>query len=255
MSFILVVIGMLFGVAPAPRNVQTATACWHVDLEQTVSEDDAAELGEQLMTRASYLGGSGDYLIKEGQIVLGLSNIAPVDFGIMNTTLIRPGELAIARVIADGQGAVPPDYAGKVIADVQQGTWIVPGVSIDMGAAPIEAVFVTEDYSMHPAVNLRLTPYASRAFGAFTTAALNGRTESWEDGHLLVQQSKPRIAIMIDGKVMSAPQLMSPIQGGVVSLSGLQSEEEVRNLAALLAAGPLKAQVEAMTGPVPCGAD
>lgn len=80
------------------------------------------------------------------------------------------------------------------------------------------------DQNGYPAVAFRFNPTGARAFGDYTA------------NHI----GEP-FAIVLDGKVISAPTIQSHIAGGSGIITGRFSVEEVTNLALLLRAGALPA--------------
>lgn len=72
-------------------------------------------------------------------------------------------------------------------------------------------------------------------------------------GELTSQNVNRRIAILLDGEVLSAPTVNEPIWGGNAQITGQFSDEEARDLALMLRAGALPAPLveveERMIGP------
>ncbi len=100
---------------------------------------------------------------------------------------------------------------------------------------------MTYDQNGRPAVSLRFNGRGGDAFGAMTTANV---------GH--------RFAIVLDGKVISDPNIESAIPGGTGQISGNFTEEGASNLALLLRSGALPAKlnfVEQRTVGAELGAD
>ncbi len=63
-------------------------------------------------------------------------------------------------------------------------------------------------------------------------------------GELTANNVNRRIAIVLDNKIISAPRVDEPIYGGQAMISGLDSDQEARDLALLLRAGSLPAPLE-----------
>ncbi|WP_299129574.1 protein translocase subunit SecD [uncultured Amaricoccus sp.] len=82
------------------------------------------------------------------------------------------------------------------------------------------------DQNGRPAVNFRFDPAGGAAFGAYTAANIG----------------KP-FAIVLDGQVISAPVIQSHIAGGSGIITGNFSVEESTQLAILLRAGALPAEI------------
>ena len=85
------------------------------------------------------------------------------------------------------------------------------------------------DQNGSPAVGFRFNPTGARLFGAHTSANV---------GQLF--------AIVLDGEVISAPRIQSPILGGAGIITGRFSIEESTQLAILLRAGALPASIKVL---------
>lgn len=82
------------------------------------------------------------------------------------------------------------------------------------------------DHNNQPYVGLSFTPSGSRLFERVTA-----------------DNVKKQLAIVLDGKVYSAPTIQEKISGGRASINGRFSTEEARDLAIILRAGALPAPV------------
>ncbi|ADO42503.1 protein translocase subunit SecD [Ketogulonicigenium vulgare] len=82
------------------------------------------------------------------------------------------------------------------------------------------------DQTGRPVVTFRFNPTGARAFGEHTA-----------------QYTGSLFAIVLDGEVISAPQIREPILGGSGSISGTFNIEQTTNLAVLLRAGALPADL------------
>jgi preprotein translocase subunit SecD len=82
------------------------------------------------------------------------------------------------------------------------------------------------DQNNRPAVNFRFNPQGARAFGDYTAANIGAP-----------------FAIVLDGEVISAPVIQSHIPGGSGIITGSFSVEESTELAVLLRAGALPAEL------------
>lgn len=69
-------------------------------------------------------------------------------------------------------------------------------------------------------------------------------TGAREFGQLTARNVDRQIAIVLDGKVVSAPTVEQPIRGGQASITGRFSDQEARDLALMLRAGSLPAPLE-----------
>jgi preprotein translocase subunit SecD len=83
------------------------------------------------------------------------------------------------------------------------------------------------DQNGRPAVSFRFNPTGARAFGDYTAANIGNP-----------------FAIVLDGEVISAPVIQSHIAGGSGIITGNFNVEETTNLAVLLRAGALPAQMD-----------
>ncbi|WP_270729873.1 protein translocase subunit SecD [Shimia sp. Alg240-R146] len=84
----------------------------------------------------------------------------------------------------------------------------------------------TFDQNGRPAVNFRFNPTGARKFGDYTAENIGSP-----------------FAIVLDGEVVSAPTIQSHIPGGSGIITGRFSVEETTNLAVLLRAGALPAEL------------
>ncbi|SMY09081.1 protein translocase subunit SecD [Flavimaricola marinus] len=82
------------------------------------------------------------------------------------------------------------------------------------------------DQNGRPAVNFRFNPNGARAFGDYTAENIGAP-----------------FAIVLDGEVISAPTIQSHIAGGSGIITGQFTVEETTNLAVLLRAGALPAEL------------
>lgn len=97
----------------------------------------------------------------------------------------------------------------------------LPAAAEPLVIAVVEATAGADAATGMPIVTLRLSPESAAAVGAFTRDNV-GR----------------RVALMVDGEVVSAPVVREPIAGDVVQISGnMARPEEAADLAARLASG------------------
>jgi preprotein translocase subunit SecD len=83
--------------------------------------------------------------------------------------------------------------------------------------AAIDSAKVRRDSSGNPAIYITLKKSGRKRFGEITTAHIN-----------------KRIAILVAGRLLTAPVVREPIHGGEVQISGNFTDEEARGLAAML---------------------
>jgi preprotein translocase subunit SecD len=79
----------------------------------------------------------------------------------------------------------------------------------------------------HPALTLRLNREGAARLARLTSANV-GR----------------RVALVVDGRILIAPTIRSPITGGAVSIQGFKSSEEAERLGVLLQTAPLPVRLE-----------
>jgi preprotein translocase subunit SecD len=104
---------------------------------------------------------------------------------------------------------------------------------IAISGADLKSAYPGSDQYARPIVNIEFTPEGARKFHAVT-----GRSVG-----------KP-LAILLDGKVISAPQVNEAIAGGRAQISGQFSNQEVRDLVIQLKAGALPVPVEVISNQV-----
>lgn len=179
---------------------------------------DAAVLANRL-TRA----GACEVVVSavaDGAVVLELATAEePMD---LVGPMLRPGTLAFFAVderLALGQ-SLPADRV--VMTDIDgQATYIVSRAPLLHDEALESAAAELSIYDEWT-ITLDFTDKGTERFGAITTDMV---------GQVL--------AIALDGEVLSAPRIMDPIVGGRAMISGGFSADEARDLAALIASGPL----------------
>lgn len=143
-----------------------------------------------------------------------LQKTAKMSFNLVDET-VSPADLE--------RGRVP---GGTIIADTKEGGKI----AIRRRAAVNGADLVDSQPSFgetgRPVVTFRFNARGARQFGEVTRKNVNRR-----------------FAIVLDGEVISAPNIQSPILGGSGQIFGSFTVEEATNLALLLRAGSLPADI------------
>lgn len=111
------------------------------------------------------------------------------------------------------------------------------GAGLD-GGSVINAA-VSPDETGKAAVSLKMNTTGARIWGEMTTAAFNDQ--------------KKQIAVVLDGKVVSAPNVNSPILSGDSQITGNYTIEEAQDFARILQIGKLPADIkiiqESVVGP------
>ena len=128
------------------------------------------------------------------------------------------------RLVADG-GYNPADVDMLPQTD-QPGLLPVEKQVMVQGEDLTDAQPGFDQRTSEPVVNFRFNIRGGQQFGAVTSANVN----------------KP-FAIVLDGKVISAPRILGPITGGSGQISGRFTVEQANNLSILLRAGALPAKL------------
>ena len=102
-----------------------------------------------------------------------------------------------------------------------------------------------DDQSTGYAVNLKFDNVGADKFGEATTKAFNGGVTSTMQG-----VGSGAIAIVLDGNIISAPNVNEPILGGRCSITGDFSQEEAQLLAAQINGGSLPITLHEVTSSV-----
>lgn len=102
-----------------------------------------------------------------------------------------------------------------------------------------------DDQSTGYAVNLKFDNEGANKFGEATTKAFNGEVTSTIEG-----VGSGAIAIVLDGNIISAPNVNEPILGGRCSITGDFSQEEAQLLAAQINGGSLPITLNEVTSSV-----
>jgi len=120
-----------------------------------------------------------------------------------------------------------PGLGNEILPSVNEGEgyYIVRSAAV-VGGDQLTDAQTDFDQNGNPAVSFRFNPTGARLFGAHTSANV---------GELF--------AIVLDGEVISAPRIQSAILGGSGIITGRFSIEESTQLAILLRAGALPAEI------------
>ena len=144
--------------------------------------------------------------------------------GLTEPIIQREGE---RRVIIELPGVKDPDAAIQTIGKTamlefkdEDGNTVLTGTDLK------DAQASTNQQSGQNVVNLEFSDECAKKFADLTTKNV-GRT----------------IAILLDGEVLTAPNVREPILGGKAEISGQKSLEEAQNLAVVLRRGALPGKV------------
>jgi preprotein translocase subunit SecD len=140
-----------------------------------------------------------------------------------------------ADVAAAQQGRVPPGSILLESADGYQPFYVVKRRALVTGEMLTDAQGAFDQQTGRPVVSFRFNGVGAKKFGEATTSAVG-----------------KRFAIILDNKVISAPNILNPITGGSGQITGNFTTESANNLAILLRAGalpaPLKVQEQRTVG-------
>lgn len=144
--------------------------------------------------------------------------------GLTEPIIQREGE---RRVIIELPGVNDPDAAIKTIGKTamlefkdEEGNTVLTGTDLK------DAQAATNSQNGQNVVNLEFSDEGAKKFADLTTKNV-GRT----------------IAILLDGEVLTAPNVREPILGGKAEISGQKTLEEAQNLAVVLRSGALPVKV------------
>ena len=129
-----------------------------------------------------------------------------------------------ADLAAAAQGRAPP---GSEVLPMEEGPTpfiVVRRRALVSGEMLTDARQAFDQQSGQPVVSFRFNSQGARRFGEATSANVG-----------------KRFAIVLDGKVISAPNIQTPITGGSGQITGNFTPESANNLAVLLRAGALPA--------------
>ena len=145
--------------------------------------------------------------------------------GLTEPIIQREGE---RRVIIELPGVKDPDAAIKTIGKTamlefrdEEGNTVLTGTDLK------DAQASTNPQTGQNVVNLEFSDEGAQKFADLTTRNV-GRT----------------IAILLDGEVLTAPNVREPILGGRAEITGQKTLEEAQNLAVVLRSGALPVKVE-----------
>ncbi|WP_370245730.1 protein translocase subunit SecD [Mitsuokella sp. AF33-22] len=144
--------------------------------------------------------------------------------GLTEPIIQREGE---RRVIIELPGVKDPDAAIKIIGKTamlefkdEDGNTVLTGTDLK------DAQAATNQQNGQNVVNLEFTDEGAKKFADLTTKNV-GRT----------------ISILLDGEVLTAPNVREPILGGKAEITGQKTLEEAQNLAVVLRSGALPVKV------------
>jgi len=143
----------------------------------------------------------------------------------------RTAKLTFNEVVRQVAGPDEAPGLGNVLlpsVEEGEGYYVVKRAPVVGGDQLVDAQ-TDFDQNGNPAVSFRFNPTGARLFGAHTSSNVN-----------------QLFAIVLDDEVISAPRIQSPILGGSGIITGRFSIEESTQLAILLRAGALPAEIKVL---------
>ena len=200
--------------------------------ERSISADTLDQAVEVIRKRVDQFGVSEPVITPQGadRILVQIPGLAPEQIAAARQQLAQVAKLEFRLVHPEND---------RLIAQIREGTDMVPaGYRIETQKETSEEREVKEELL----VKLRPDLLGDRVRKAFPTYDEQGwgvalqldREGANLFGQLTEAHVGKRFAIVLDGRVQSAPVIREPIYGGHASITGDFTEEEVRNLASVL---------------------
>lgn len=214
--------GVTSGVIEHPVSAPPdSVMCWQPVFAQGTSLDDEARAMMVLESRALLYG--------HWAVAMTLPNELALDRPLPEFAR-QTGQLQMAPVQSGGRGDAP------------KGAWPFENGWVQLGPVQEMAIATAThsvDQNGNPAVEISFTPETARIFADLTAS---------------VAADQGKLAMAVDGRVLTVPRVLTQLSGGVAMISGLESDQDAADLALVLATGPLSAEIVEWNGPVPCGA-
>jgi SecD/SecF fusion protein len=200
--------------------------------ERSISADTLDQAVEVIRKRVDQFGVSEPVITPQGadRILVQIPGLAPEQIAAARQQLAQVAKLEFRLVHPEND---------RLIAQVREGTGLVPaGYRIETQKEISEERETKEELL----VKVRPDLLGDRVRKAFPTYDEQGwgvalqldREGANLFGQLTEAHVGKRFAIVLDGRVQSAPVIREPIYGGHASITGDFTEEEVRNLASVL---------------------
>ena len=200
--------------------------------ERSISADTLDQAVEVIRKRVDQFGVSEPVITPQGadRILVQIPGLAPEQIAAARQQLAQVAKLEFRLVHPEND---------RLIAQVREGTDLVPaGYRIETQREISEEREIKEELL----VKVRPDLLGDRVRKAFPTYDEQGwgvalqldREGANVFGQLTEAHVGKRFAIVLDGRVQSAPVIREPIYGGHASITGDFTEEEVRNLASVL---------------------
>jgi SecD/SecF fusion protein len=200
--------------------------------ERSISADTLDQAVEVIRKRVDQFGVSEPVITPQGadRILVQIPGLAPEQIAAARQQLAQVAKLEFRLVHPEND---------RLVAQVREGTDLVPaGYRIETQTETSEGQEIKEELL----VKVRSDLLGDRVRKAFPTYDEQGwgvalqldREGATLFGQLTEAHVGKRFAIVLDGRVQSAPVIREPIYGGHASITGDFTEEEVRNLASVL---------------------
>ena len=200
--------------------------------ERSISADTLDQAVEVIRKRVDQFGVSEPVITPQGadRILVQIPGLAPEQIAAARQQLAQVAKLEFRLVHPEND---------RLIAQIREGTDMVPaGYRIETQKETSEEREIKEELL----VKVRPDLLGDRVRKAFPTYDEQGwgvalqldREGANVFGQLTEAHVGKRFAIVLDGRVQSAPVIREPIYGGHASITGDFTEEEVRNLASVL---------------------
>ncbi len=202
------------------------------DSDRSISADTLDQAVEVIRKRVDQFGVSEPVITPQGadRILVQIPGLDPEQIAAARQQLAQVAKLEFRLVHPEND---------RLIAQVREGTDLVPaGYRIETQKEISEEREIKEELL----VKVRPDLLGDRVRKAFPTYDEQGwgvalqldREGANLFGQLTEAHVGKRFAIVLDGRVQSAPVIREPIYGGHASITGDFTEEEVRNLASVL---------------------
>lgn len=195
------------------------------------SSDDVTAAAKNLQVRADGLKSRGVSVKKTGDDTIAVRVPSKDDASSIAQSLTATGKVELARVdsISDAD-ALAQLTAGTTDVTLTEGTYTPFATNDDITDARV--VESTSSYSSTPiyAVGFTLKGDAADQLASITDE---------------LKDSSGKIAVIVDGTVITAPSVSSKIEGGKVTFSGGFTEDQAYALAAEFNAGPINVTLTA----------
>jgi SecD/SecF fusion protein len=200
--------------------------------ERSINADTLDQAVEVIRKRVDQFGVSEPIITPQGadRILVQIPGLDPEQIAMARQQLAQVAKLEFRLVHPEND---------RLIAQIKEGTDLVPaGFRIETQTETNEGQEIEEDLlvKVRPdllgdGVRKAVPTYDEQGWGV---ALQLNREGAHLFGQLTEAHVGKRFAIVLDGKVQSAPVIREPIHGGHASITGHFTEEQARNLASVL---------------------